>query len=819
MKTFRALVVRESNGIFTKSIEEKSFEELPKHPILVKVKFSSLNFKDALSAHGNKGVTRQYPHTPGIDAIGTVERSTSKIFKEGDEVIVTGYDLGMNTSGGFAEYTAVPEEWVVPKPKSLQANEVAALGTAGLTVGIGVEKLLRNKQSKEGEFVITGSSGGVGTLAIAILSKLKFNITAASSKLDLTHFLTSIGATRVFHVKELLDTTQKPLLKPKWIGGFDTLGGDYLTSILKSTHKEGSVISTGLASSPSLNGTVLPFILNGINLLGVNSADYPKHLKLEIWEKLANDWKPTPFLAQLTATTTTIALTDVATYLDRMIKAECQDISNSKDIISFTFTKTLNPSLNSDIQATITDRIITVELPASVKIATLKPTIWHTGKSITWKSVLAVSQNNQASDFYEKSIYTITAYDNSIKQYTFTATFTDINPDISNYVTVTFKFHPNIKDEEGLTEVVKMKKGDIINKPKDPVISDYLFLGWYKDPALSLPFYFPISITENTTIYAKCGLSVSNIIMAESDVNTFIGKAKQFTATIDPSEAYIKKLMWTSSKPEVATVDSNGLVVPITVGTTTITVMSTDGSHKSTSTKCTVEPYFRIPDKNFRKILENAYSNLLDIVHGDTLLNTNDAGKLKYLDVKKSNIDSLRGIEYFTSLEHLNCNGNKLKNLDLSKNTSLIILNCYNNQLTNLVLSNSPSLTTLNCYNNQLTNLVLSNSPSLTTLNCSENTISSLDIRGIRHSKNTSLEIDSESGSSINNIKVHVSIFTTNPEEDNAVKSALRTIKSNKSGVQIEVYASKSDGTYAPLICDYDPTTDQGTHGNRGCEP
>src|SRR3972149_4138231 len=191
---FKALIVNEKNGKFTREISTKSLNDLPAGDVLIKVKYSSLNYKDALSATGNKGVTRKYPHTPGIDAAGIVEESASNLFKEGDEVIVTGYDLGMNTSGGFAEYIRVPEEWVVKLPKGLSLKESMMLGTAGFTAGLSVYKLEQTGIDNEGEIIITGATGGVGSLALALLAKLGYNVVTSTRKKDKEYYLKQLGA-------------------------------------------------------------------------------------------------------------------------------------------------------------------------------------------------------------------------------------------------------------------------------------------------------------------------------------------------------------------------------------------------------------------------------------------------------------------------------------------------------------------------------------------------------------------------------------------------------------------------------------------------
>ena len=288
---YKALHVEEIDGKFTKNIKNLSLEELDTNDVLVRVKYSALNFKDALSAIGNKGVTRTYPHTPGIDGVGIVERSNSDKFKIGDEVIVTSFDLGMNTKGAFSQYISVPKEWVIPLPKTLSLKEAVAIGTAGLTAAIGVYKLIANGQKKGDNILVTGSTGAVGSFSVKLLSHLGFKVTALSSKEDKKEFLKSIGADEVILVNEFETHDKKPLLKPKYDGAIDVVGGELLENILKQINPEGSVAICGLVGSPKLNSTVFPFILRGVNLLGINSAELPSEFRTTLWEMLSSEWK------------------------------------------------------------------------------------------------------------------------------------------------------------------------------------------------------------------------------------------------------------------------------------------------------------------------------------------------------------------------------------------------------------------------------------------------------------------------------------------------------------------------------------------------
>ncbi|MCB1672514.1 MAG: YhdH/YhfP family quinone oxidoreductase [Gammaproteobacteria bacterium] len=293
MQTFKALLVEEQeSGKFVSNIVERQVEELPAGEVLIRVRYSSLNYKDALSASGNKGVTRNYPHTPGIDAAGEVVESTAAGFSPGDQVIVIGYDLGMNTSGGFGQFIRVPAGWIVPRPPGLSLKESMIIGTAGFTAALCVEKLLLNGLTPEhGEVLVTGATGGVGTIAVAILSKLGYTVAAATGKADQKEFLSRLGAARVVDRALLEEESKRPLLKEEWAAAVDVVGGQTLVNILKMLSYGGSVACCGLVGSPQLDGTVFPFILRGVNLLGVDSVNLPLATKSRVWQRLASEWK------------------------------------------------------------------------------------------------------------------------------------------------------------------------------------------------------------------------------------------------------------------------------------------------------------------------------------------------------------------------------------------------------------------------------------------------------------------------------------------------------------------------------------------------
>jgi acrylyl-CoA reductase (NADPH) len=292
-KTFRTMVVKELPGSkFVREITSKSVDELPEGEVLIKVKYSSLNYKDALSANGNRGVTKNYPHTPGVDAAGVVEESMVGEFRPGDEVIVTGYDLGMNTSGGYGEYIRVPANWLVIRPENLSLRESMAYGTAGFTAALSAFRLMGNGVSPEqGEVLVSGAPGGVGSIALSILAKSGYQVVAVNGLVDEKEYLLSLGAKEVISIDEATDKSERALLKAKWAGAIDTLGGDILATTIRSIKYGGTVTCCGNAASPDLPLSVYPFILRGISLLGIDSVNCPVNIRRQIWQKLSNEWK------------------------------------------------------------------------------------------------------------------------------------------------------------------------------------------------------------------------------------------------------------------------------------------------------------------------------------------------------------------------------------------------------------------------------------------------------------------------------------------------------------------------------------------------
>jgi len=292
--TYKCLLVEETEPkIFSRKVTERTIEDLPDGDLTIRVRFSSLNYKDALSASGNRGVTRNFPHTPGIDAAGEVVECKTDDFVTGDEVIVTGYDLGMNTPGGFGQYIRIPSAWALRLPDGLDLNESMAIGTAGFTAALSVLKLEQGGVTPEdGDILVTGATGGVGSIAVSILAGSGYRVVAVTGKPDQAGFLESLGAAEVIGREEVLEGADKPMLKERWAGVIDVVGGDILAAGIKAAIYGGVVTCCGLVGSSDLNMNVFPFILRGVSLMGVDSVQVGMELRHQVWGRLASEWKP-----------------------------------------------------------------------------------------------------------------------------------------------------------------------------------------------------------------------------------------------------------------------------------------------------------------------------------------------------------------------------------------------------------------------------------------------------------------------------------------------------------------------------------------------
>jgi len=313
------LVERDADGKVHRSIAQKTAADLPPGEIIVEVAYSSLNYKDALAAQAHPGVVKKTPHVPGIDAAGTVVESSSAVFKPGDQVVVTGHELGAGQWGGWSRYIRVPADWVVALPAGLSLKESMILGTAGFTAAQCVLAIVHNGVAPEaGEVVVTGATGGVGCLAIKLLAKLGYQVSAVTGKLALAARLKAWGATQVISREEVSDDSTRPLLSARWAAAVDTVGGNTLSTIIRQTRAYGVVSACGLVGGTDLNLTVHPFILRGVLLAGIGSAMLPRDRRLDIWRRLAGEWH----LAEIEELATTINLTGIEEYVQRILRGE-----------------------------------------------------------------------------------------------------------------------------------------------------------------------------------------------------------------------------------------------------------------------------------------------------------------------------------------------------------------------------------------------------------------------------------------------------------------------------------------------------------------
>ncbi|WP_420590926.1 YhdH/YhfP family quinone oxidoreductase [Bacterioplanoides sp.] len=317
--TFLAYRVEEAEQGMVASWQEQDVTDLPEGEVLIDVEYSSINYKDALSASGNKGVTREFPHTPGIDVAGTVVESSAEGFSAGDPVVVFGYDLGMNTAGGFAQKVRVPAAWVLKRPTDLSAAQAMSWGTAGFTAALSVQKLERNGINPDsGPIVVTGATGGVGSVAVAILAKLGYEVLAVTGKPEQQEFLKSLGANGFLTRDDILATKGKAMAKPVYQAAIDTVGGDLVSGLIPQIKPEGAVTTCGMIAGIKVEASVFPFILRGVSLLGVDSVEIPLAEKQAVLNKAAAEWQ----LDQLESMTTELGRSKLADTLAKVLNGQ-----------------------------------------------------------------------------------------------------------------------------------------------------------------------------------------------------------------------------------------------------------------------------------------------------------------------------------------------------------------------------------------------------------------------------------------------------------------------------------------------------------------
>jgi len=289
--TFNAFRIHNDDAGYRSGIESISLDDLAAGEVVIKAAYSSINFKDALAGTGEGKILRRFPLVGGIDVAGHVVESADPKFREGDPVLVTGCGLSETRDGGYSEYVRLEAKWVIPLPDGLDLRESMILGTAGFTAALALHRMLDNRQTPDlGPLAVTGATGGVGSLAVDIFSRAGFEVAAISGKADQHAYLESIGASQVLG-RDALGTT-RPLESGRFGGGLDNVGGPMLASLLAQTAPYGNVASAGLAASPELDATVMPFIIRGVSLLGVASAGTARDIRDAVWARLGNDWKP-----------------------------------------------------------------------------------------------------------------------------------------------------------------------------------------------------------------------------------------------------------------------------------------------------------------------------------------------------------------------------------------------------------------------------------------------------------------------------------------------------------------------------------------------
>jgi acrylyl-CoA reductase (NADPH) len=290
---FRAFVVNKTEEGFTAGFKELTLAELPQGEVLIKVAYSSVNYKDGLASIPEGRIVRTYPFVPGVDLAGIVAESSDSRFKTGDEVLATSYELGVSHYGGYSEYARVKADWVVPLPDGLTLKEAMALGTAGFTAALAIHQLEKNGlKPQNGPVLVTGASGGVGSIGINILSALGYTVAASTGKSSEHDYLMELGASEILSREETSAESNRPLEKERWAGSLDSVGGSTLAYLIRTTKYGGSIAAFGNTGGLNLNTTVFPFILRAINLLGIESVNCPMELRSNLWRRLASNYKP-----------------------------------------------------------------------------------------------------------------------------------------------------------------------------------------------------------------------------------------------------------------------------------------------------------------------------------------------------------------------------------------------------------------------------------------------------------------------------------------------------------------------------------------------
>ncbi|MBA2176036.1 acryloyl-CoA reductase [Halobacillus locisalis] len=310
-ETFQALIVDKKGEDVEASVQTLTFDDLPEGDVTINVHYSSVNYKDGLASIPNGNIVKEYPFVPGIDLAGEVVQSSDDRYNEGDRVIVTSYELGVSHYGGYSQYARVPGDWIVPLPGNLTMKEAMTFGTAGFTAALSIDKIEQNGQNPDmGTVLVSGATGGVGSMATAMLAKKGYHVTASTGKETEHDYLTKLGASEIVSREDVTPEKIRSLDKQKWAGAVDPVGGETLAAILSNTQYGGNVAVSGLTAGVKVPTTVFPFILRSVNLLGIDSVYYPQEQRLKLWERLASDLKPEAVLEDMTEEVTLSELPD-----------------------------------------------------------------------------------------------------------------------------------------------------------------------------------------------------------------------------------------------------------------------------------------------------------------------------------------------------------------------------------------------------------------------------------------------------------------------------------------------------------------------------
>ncbi|WP_144552673.1 acryloyl-CoA reductase [Bacillus sp. X1(2014)] len=321
-ESFKALVVDKSESDFTVNVKEIPLQDLPPGDVLIKVSYSSVNYKDGLASTPDGKIVRSYPFIPGIDLSGVVARSNDSRFKAGDEVIATSYEIGVSHYGGYSEYAQIPADWVVPLPKGLSLKEAMVYGTAGFTAALSIQRLEENGLTpNNGKVLVTGATGGVGSIAVAILAHRGYHVVASTGKHSEHDYLIELGASEILSREDVTGQKIRALDKQHWAAAVDPVGGKTLASILSKITYNGSVAVSGLTGGGDVPATVFPFILRGVNLLGIDSVYCPMETRIALWKRMAADFKPEHLLKVINKE---VSLGELPTYLSSILKGEAR---------------------------------------------------------------------------------------------------------------------------------------------------------------------------------------------------------------------------------------------------------------------------------------------------------------------------------------------------------------------------------------------------------------------------------------------------------------------------------------------------------------